>query len=161
MNQLVRLVFPSGAFSFVALAVILARPGSSKLYLLADPVFIIASVMGLFFTLRFGASRQFFTVLMLIGLGSSAFVILPADPASMSLLSKFYYCLATALVPLPGGESAVYLIFGELCVLFGWFLCRFWWFFWALFPFFFKILYLLIIFAIMLLTGPFCHWGRQ
>ncbi len=100
MNQLMRLFFPSGAFALAALVVILTGARSSKLYLLADPVFIIASVMGLFFTLRFGASRQFFTVLMLIGLGLGASVIIPADPASMSFLSKFYYCLATALVPL-------------------------------------------------------------
>jgi len=107
MNRLTRFFFPAGLFALAMLIMLGTGLGLPALAAQADNILLGAGAAGLLLTLRYGVSRQFFTLVMLIGLGWGAPWLLPTELAAMTGLARWYFCLAAMLVPLH-------------CLLFAW-----------------------------------------
>src|SRR6056297_201918 len=100
MRKLLRLFFPCGAFSVCFLGLLFFEPTRGVLDRSSFYFFIITLAVGVFFSLRYGRSRHFFTILMLVLTAAAApFIIFEAGEA-VSARQRFYYSAAAMLVPL-------------------------------------------------------------
>lgn len=96
MNRMLRLFLPSGALALLAGTILMQPPGAA-LFDRADTILAVTTAAGLLLTLRFGVSRQFFALVMLIGLGWGAPFFLPPAAGPFPDTGRWHFCMAAML----------------------------------------------------------------
>ncbi|MFZ5562664.1 MAG: hypothetical protein ACOZBW_01325, partial [Thermodesulfobacteriota bacterium] len=116
--------FPSGVLTLAITGLLLAAASRETLSRFSSTIFFVALAVGLFFTLRFGRSKHFFVVLMLMSMAALSPLLIPAAPAAMTVRQVFYYHCAALLVPL---HCALFAWWQERGLLNAWGLSRLLW----------------------------------